>query len=270
MATYCSYRRPIAEQMLTITLRDVRPLVEPKQESVALPEMGQPLSLSWQYRRGGCFGPQSSAAMNQRQQIPREQRDRSASDLDRGATGGWHLLLICPVCSKHRKKLFAHSWAEKLRPDFRLWACGPCHRVTYESCNRPGSKRGPKPDSYDFRKHEEAALKIKRDFMKLNPEDEGLPANLLVLKPSPDNKMHWERWEALCQLVSAHETLALGSFANRVSALSGKAVQALSMINFNSQLDQAQKILLQNSWATRQSSWHRQGRPRPGPGERCT
>ena len=142
--------------------------------------------------------------------------------------------------------------------------------MTYESCNRPGSKRGPKPDSYDFRKHEEVALKIKRDFMKLNPEDEGLPANLLVLKPSPNNKMHWERWEALCQLVSAHETLALGRFANRVSAFSGKAVQDLSMINFNSQLEKAQQTLLQNSWATRQSSWHRQGRARPGPGGRCT
>jgi hypothetical protein len=123
--------------------------------------------------------------------------------------------------------------------------------VNHESCNRPGSKRGPKPDSYDFRNHEEAALKINRDFMKLNPEDEGLPAYLLVLKPSPNNKMHWERWEALCQLVNAHETLALGSFANRVSTLSGKSVQDLSMINFNSQLDQAHETLLQNSWATR-------------------
>ena len=226
--------------MLTITLRDVRPLVEPQQVSIALPEMGQPLSLSWQFRRGGCFGPQSAAAMNQRQQTPRQQREQSGADQDRGATGGWHLSLICPVCSKPRKKLFAHSWAQKLRPNCRLWACGPCHRVTYESCNRPGSKRGPKPCSYDFRKHEEAALRIKRDFMRLSPEDEGLPAHLLALKPSPDNKMHWERWTALCQLVSAHETLALGAYAQRINITSKKSGQDLSMININSQLDQAQ------------------------------
>ena len=106
--------------------------------------------------------------------------------------------------------------------------------------------------------------------MKLNPEDEGLPANLLVLKPSPDSKMHWERWEALCQLVSAHETLALEAYAQQINFMSKKSGQDLSMINFNSQLDQAQQTLLQNSWATRQSSWHRQGRPRPGPGGRCT
>ena len=81
--------------------------------------------------------------------------------------------------------------------------------------------------------------------MKLNPEDEGLPAHLLALKPSPDNKMHWGRWTALCQLVSAHETLALGAYAQRINIMSKKSGQDLSMINFSSQLDQAQQTLLQ-------------------------
>ena len=64
-------RRPVAEEMLSIRVRDVRPLVEVGQESVQLPEIGRPLTLLWRWRSGGCLGPQAAAAMNSRQRIPR-------------------------------------------------------------------------------------------------------------------------------------------------------------------------------------------------------
>jgi hypothetical protein len=48
-------RRSVAEEMLSIRVRDVRPLVEVGQETVQLPEIGRPLTLLW--RSGGCLPP---------------------------------------------------------------------------------------------------------------------------------------------------------------------------------------------------------------------
>lgn len=105
--------------------------------------------------------------------------------------------------------------------------------------------------------------------MGLEPEEAGNiyfpPATLLAMKTSPRSPIHWERWEALHQLVMAHETLAAlawGDALNRYaiqlglepSAPEGGWLAAL-----------AAEQLKENSWATRQSSWHHRGRPRPGP-----
>lgn len=156
-------RRPVAEQMLSIRIRDVRPLVEVNQQTIRLPQMGDFLSLLWRWRSGGCLGPEAAAALNARQRQPRENRPAAEPHLERGATGGWHLDLVCPSCSKPCRKLFAHRWSERIRPEARLWACRRCHRVTYESNNRPGRSNGRRPPSYLYRKHEEAALKIRLD-----------------------------------------------------------------------------------------------------------
>ena len=205
-------RRPVAERMLSIQVRDVRPLVEVNQQTVRLPQMGAPLSLLWRWRSGGCLGPEAAAAMDARQRQPRKDRPAAEPPLDRGATGGWHLDLVCPACSKPCRKLFAHRWSERIRSDARLWACRRCHRVTYASSNRPGSSNGRRPPSYRSRKHTEAAIRIRRDFMGLEPEEAGNiyfpPATLLAHKTSPRSRIHWERWEALRQLAMAHETLS--------------------------------------------------------------
>jgi hypothetical protein len=80
----------VAEEMLSIRVRDVRPQVEVGQETVQLPEIGRPLTLLWRWRSGGCLGPQAAAPMNSRQRIPRSSRPTEEPQLDRGARGGWH------------------------------------------------------------------------------------------------------------------------------------------------------------------------------------
>ena len=170
--------------MLSIRVRNVRPLVEVGQETVQLPEIGRPITLLWRWRSAGSLGPQAAASMNSRQRLPRSSRPTEEPPLDRGAPGGWHLDLVCPLCSRACRRLFAPSWSELARPSSRPWGCRSCHRVTYESSNRPGSSRGRRPSSYRYRKHEEADLKIRRDFMGVAPEDLHQPNLFLAGKPS--------------------------------------------------------------------------------------
>lgn len=213
-------RRPVAEEMLSIRVRDVRPQVAVGQETVQLPEIGRPLTLLWRWRSGGCLGPQAAAAMNSRQRIPRNSRPTEEPQLDRGARGGWHLDLVCPLCSRACRRLFAPRWSEPARPSSRPWGCRSCHRVTYGSSNRPGSSRGRRPPSYRYRKHEEAALKIRRDFMGVAQEELHQP-NLFLAWKAPGSTLHQERWEALCQLCLAHETLSMAAWSE-ITAPSSK------------------------------------------------
>ena len=64
-------RRPEAEEMETLRIRDVRPLVEIGQEEVCLLMLQRPLRLLWRWRSGGCLGPAAAAEMNRRQGLPR-------------------------------------------------------------------------------------------------------------------------------------------------------------------------------------------------------
>ena len=238
--------------MLSVRVRDVRPLVEVNQQTVRLPQMGAPLSLLWRWRSGGCLGPEAAAAMNARQRQAREGRPAAEPQLDRGATGGWNLDLVCPVCSKPCRRLFAPRWSQPARPSSRPWGCRSCHRVTYESSNRPGSSRGRRPPSSRYRKHEEAALKIRRDFMGM----------------APGSTLHWERWEALRQLCLAHETLSMAAWSEAIHRLALQVGVDAEAPDHRLEISRAQELLKENSWATRQSSWHRGGKPRSGPSER--
>ncbi|QNI68483.1 hypothetical protein SynBMKMC1_02427 [Synechococcus sp. BMK-MC-1] len=201
--------------------------------------------------------------MNARQRQPREERPAAEPQLDRGATGGWHLDLVCPVCSKPCRKLFAPSWSERILPDARLWACRRCHRVTYESSNRPGSSNGHRPPSYRYRKHEEAALKIRRDFMGVAPEELHI-LNLFLAWKAPDSTLHWERWEALRQLCLAHETLSMAAWSEAIHRLTLQVGVDDPAPDHRLEVTRAQELLKENAWATRQSSWHRGGKPRLG------
>jgi hypothetical protein len=136
-------RRPVAEQMLSIRGRDVRSLVEVNQQTVRLPQRGIPFP---SFGGGGAVAvwvPEAAAAMNARQREARENRPTTEPQLDRGATGGWHLDLVFPVCAKPCRKLFSPGWSERIRPSARPWACRRCHRVTYASSNRPRSSNRP-------------------------------------------------------------------------------------------------------------------------------
>jgi hypothetical protein len=252
-ATRQKLPRPVAEEMLSIRVRDVRPLVELHQQTVLLNQVGKPLALLWRWRSGGCLGPDSAAAMNARQSQAREYRPAAAPQLDRGATGGWHLDLICPVCAKPRRRLFCPHWSLLCRPESRPWACRHCHRVTYASSNRPGTSNGRRPPSYHYRKHAEAAERIRRDYL-------GCTATLR-------SRIHEERREALLRLTRAHEILATLAWE---AALNRYAIQ-LGMEPSTPEggwwAALAKEQIRENSWATRQSRWHRRGRPRPGPGD---
>lgn len=264
-------RRPEAEEMETLRVREVRPLVEIGQEEVCLLRLQRPLRLLWRWRSGGCLGPAAAAEMNRRQRVHRLDRSKVSPVLDRGSTGGWHLDLVCPCCSRACRVLFCQGWAKDLRPDCQLWACRRCHRVTYRSSNRPGSSNGKRPPSHPYRKHLEAAARIRLEFMGIpRREVEAFPSSI-DLKPRR-NRIHEERWEALRTLATCHEDLA--DEAHFSATLGHVWTMGLpGVVEHRLQLRAAfirslWEQLEENAWATRQSSWHRQGRPRGGPSQR--
>ena len=100
--------RPRAERCRRLALVDVRPLVEPPADAVALRD-GTELELRWGPAHG-CYGGRPGRA----------------------------LLLVCPSCRRSCRVL----WSPPAAP----WACGLCHRISYRSHRRPGARKGrPKP-----------------------------------------------------------------------------------------------------------------------------
>jgi hypothetical protein len=128
--------------------------------------------------------------------------------------------------------------------------------VTYESNNRPGSSRGRRPPSYHCRKHEETALKIRRDFMGVPPEELHLPNLFLTWRPR-GSAIHWERWEALRQLVLAHETLGMAAWSEALHHLALQVGLDDPVPDHQLEISRAQELLKENAWATRQSGWRR-------------
>ena len=265
-------RRPEAEEMDQIRLREVRPLVVVGQEEACLLQLQRPLRLLWRWRSGGCWGPAAAAEMNRRQRVDRLDRPQATPALDRGATGGWHLDLLCPLCSRPCRVLFSQTWFRQVRSSSRPWGCRQCLRVTYRSSNTPGSSYGKRPESHAYRRHLETAIRIRRDFMGLDPDEaenvDGMPATFLVLKPR-GCQIHWERWEALRALAMAHEALAEETRLARLVrvglaiGLSGPKPKLLKLQR--AYIHCLHEDLRTHAWATRQSSWHRQGLPRAGP-----
>lgn len=208
------------------------------------------------------MGPESAAAMNARQRQARVDRPAAEPQLDRGTTGGWHLDLICPVCAKPCRRLFCPSWSLLFRPESRPWACRHCHRVTYTSSNRPGSSNGRRPPSYRSRKHTEAAIRIRRDFMGVG--DDEAEATLAITKVNRRSRIHGERWQALHELAQAHETLATLAWEDQLNRYAAQLGLAPASPQARWWEAIAEEQLKRTSWATRQSSWHRRGWPRPG------
>jgi hypothetical protein len=141
--------------------------------------------------------------------------------------------------------------------------------VTYDSSNRPGISNGRRTHSYRSRKHTEAVIRIRRDFMGMEPEEAGNiyfpPALLLALKTSPRSAFHWERWKALRQLVLAHETLGMATWSEAIPHLALQVGVDDPAPDHQLEISRAWERLRGHAWVTRQSSWHRGGKPRPGP-----
>ena len=105
--------------------------------------------------------------------------------------------------------------------------------------------------------------------MGMAPEELHLPSLFLAWRPR-GSSIHWERWAALCQLVLAHETLSMAAWSEAIHRLALQVGVDAEAPDHRLEISRAQELLKENSWATRQSSWHRRGWPRPGPSERLS
>jgi hypothetical protein len=257
-------RRPVAEEMESLHLRDVRPFVEVSQQAVRLKGFGRPLQLHWQWRSGGCFGPRAAQALNQRQRIPRPERSEAPITLDRGSTGGWHMSFLCPACARPCRTLF------RQRQQGATWSCRTCQRVTYRSSNRTGGRRGRKPPAYAIDKHGTAAIRIRRDYLGLPPQQAADLFSLTAGNPEIPAGMSQERGQALQRLAMGHEMLWLLAVHSQLDRLARRSGSPFSASGQEHMLEEtiARLWLKRNAWATRQSSWKRQGRIRPGPAGR--
>ena len=92
--------------------------------------------------------------------------------------------------------------------------------------------------------------------------------NLFLAWKAPGSTLHWERWEALRQLVLAHETLSMAAWSDAIHRLARLVGVDDPAPDHRLEISRARELLKENAWATRQSSWHRGGKPRPGPSGR--
>jgi hypothetical protein len=113
-----------------------------------------------------------------------------------------------------------------------------------------GSSRGRRPPSYRYRKHEEAALKIRRDFMGVAPE-ELHRSNLFLAWKAPGSTLQWERWEALCQLCLAHETLSTAALSEALHRLGRQVGVDDPAPDHQLKISRARELLKENALATR-------------------
>lgn len=275
-------RRPLRTELDRIECRQVRPLVQKGQESVQL-KVGphqKPLwlSLDWLERWGGTFGSRSSAEANGKR--GRDSVDRLMEDLsdaeqaerssDRGQVPAWLLYLKCPACARRCRVLYSR----RLEHVYRCRTCtNPAHVCGSHSAVSGKDKGTRAKQDRLAEKHRAAANRIRRDYLQhTGPLKGGMlaPARASISKP---RGMTWVRFEALCRLLEAHETVAmmasLAAWQTSVSKLPG-----LDLAPTLNQREQerdvyrwANTVLRVDAWALRQRSWHRRGLPRDTPGE---
>ena len=262
----------------------VRPLVQVGQQTVDIRHAGQTttLGLLWLERWGGTFGPVSSAEANSKRGRASHARTAERWGLedgsiqleperlvDRGQRPAWLLYLACPGCSRRCRVLHSPRGQHRYR-------CVQCERPAWPSnCWGPSGSRAAGPGAQRERqrmKHLQAAQRIRAKYLGDHGPRRGTvlaAADVTLDKP---RGMTWERFSALARLVEAHETLAmvaaLGAAQDLCRRLLGAADEALEDPELERNVTRwAQAVLRFDAWALRQSSWHRQGRPRDTPGE---
>lgn len=236
-----------ARRYKRIELRSVRRLIEHQQQTIDLPE-GPTVGLRWQAHRGGTFGPKSSAAANQRQRQGRP--TTPAPPLDRGETVAWRCYFRCPRCDRSCLILWNPLWSWRalgVREDVISisWMCQPCGKYRWPSSRWTGTSRSTcrRPPSHYYQRHQHAVDRC----MDLLAE----PAWLTT-----------DRWVALHRLKNAHQLIA--------TAAGCAAWPGISSGISAEQIEQAHRTIEACRWATRQRSWARRGKPRPGPEGRAT
>ena len=70
----------------------------------------------------------------------------------------------------------------------------------------------------------------------------------------PGSTLHWERWEALRQLVLAYETLSMAAWSKAIHHLALQVVVNDPAPDHQLEISRARELLKENAWATRQRS----------------
>lgn len=231
-----------ARRYKRIELRSVRHLIQHQQQTIGLPE-GPTVGLRWQAHRGGSFGPKSSAAANQRQR-----QGRSAPPaplLDRGQAVAWRCYFRCPRCDRSCMVLFNPLWhwrAHGLSDEALAgtWMCQPCGKYRWPSSRWTGTSSSTRrrPPSHYYQRHQHAA------------------DCCMVLLEEP-RWMTTDRWVALHRLKAAHQLIAMAAGCAAWPGISS-GISA-------ERIEEARRTIADCRWATRQRSWERRGRTRPGP-----
>ena len=249
--------------MLSIQVRDVRPLVEVNQLTIRLPQMGDSLSLLWRWRSGGCLGPEAAAAMNARQ---RQAQGGQASST--APAGPWsHRRLASgsglPGLLQNPAEDCSPTLERKDPPGCSALGMPPLspgdlrQQQPAREQQRPQTSQLPLPKAHGGRHADPkgfhgrgpggAPFPTACSGLEATPEPPftgrgGRPSASL---PGPRDPQHAAWWEAI----------------HRLAIQVGPEPRPRKWLVVR----RAQELIKENSWATRQSSWHRRGWPRPGP-----
>ena len=225
-----------------IELREVRHLIQHLQQSIDLPGASD-IALRWAARTGGTFGPVSSRAENARQ---RQGRAAPPSPgLDRGHAVAWHVSFVCRHCGRGCRILYnpllrLRRYGVNEATIQQSWGCQACGKYKWPSQRWTGTsgKTGRRPPSHLYQRHRQAAERC----MDCLEEPRWL---------------HWDRFLALERAKNAHLLLA--------AAAASASWPVISSGIGAEQVENAYRTIEASRWATRQRSWARKGKPRPGP-----
>jgi ribosomal protein L37AE/L43A len=265
--------RPLADELDTITQRDVRPHVQPHQASVLLLVNGKrtTVALAWRPITKGLLGPRSSRAALKRRSMPVDHRIDEASAIaeglaqpdpelnaDRGGVA-WRLQLQCPECDRP---------CEVLRSPIglRQWACGKCRRPAALSNRWPRSNPMTARSAADraYRQHTEAAARLAVRLLKApaNVLMGNLGAPVQVLCPKPPG-MRWDRYQRICRVLEAHRALGQMAYLRTMRAdlerISPGIMGDLQLQQVAELEAYYRAVLLIEKDVTKRSSWARRG-----------
>jgi hypothetical protein len=210
--------RPRAERCRRLALVDVRPLVEPPADAVALRD-GTELELRWGPAHG-CYGGRPGRA----------------------------LLLVCPSCRRSCRVL----WSPPAAP----WACGLCHRISYRSHRRPGARKGrPKPMRWHREAiHREQYRCVDLLGLAQYPPNRLIwtMRDLFEAELRPDPpRLAWRRRLALLQRLDALESLRVLTHAPGIAALCRQVGSTADLSPPEGLRERAEEVIHRTGWAVR-------------------
>jgi hypothetical protein len=198
-----------------IDTRDVRPLVQTKDDNACLQRNGEPLriNLLWQERWGGTFGPQSSSFATRL----RRNADFSNKPLllpsqhinidDRGQRPAWVMFFACPTCDRRCRVLYSLKGRNE-------YGCGKCNRPAWESNTWPHTgrrnARGVSALERARLKHEQAARRLKVKLMG-QPAAVGLSEHVKTAQAPLRKPARMSRYcsDDLSHQIRVHEGLSM-------------------------------------------------------------